>query len=184
MKRTPFLACILVWCSLASSATAQTKGEIVVPVRIHVAQAADENITSVHIEVQNTSTGTIIVDRNGLLEADFNASKPLPSNADGSVKGLHTGTSHFSIGGRWSVDQLRRREPQRVITILPGKTFTLDTNAASLLKGIDAEFQRGEIEVQFTFHDFLLAVDGESSSPDLFKAKVKADQIKVVWHQP
>ena len=88
---------------------------------------------------------------------------------------------HGSVGGRWSLAQLQRREPKRLVTVPPGQTFTAEVEINTLLGGISPGFPHGTIQVTFTFHDFLMAVGGKETDEDTFKAGVKADEVTIHW---
>ncbi len=151
------------------------------PVNIKVVQTDVAKGDTVQVQVVNLSTQTVIVDREALQQPDFMVSKNITEKGDENDKDLVTGASHGSIGGRWTVAQLQRREPERLVTILPGQTFTLDVEITKLLSGIDKTYPHGDIGVMFKFHDFLSAVDGKDTADDVFKASVATERTKINW---
>lgn len=152
------------------------------PVSIKVVQVTDPKADMVEVQVMNSSKDTILVDRQALQEPDFMASKDVSEKGSGELEDLNTGTTHGSVGGRWTVAQLQRREPERLITIQPGQTFTAKLEVNMLLKGIDTQFQHGEIEVAFGFHDLILAVGGTEADVLMYGAVIHADRILI--HRP
>ena len=150
------------------------------PVSIKVVQTADAKGDSVQIEVVNSSPQTVIVDRESLEQPDYTVSKAVTEKGSEIGKDMVMSTNS-SAGGRWTVDQLQRREPKRLITILPGRTFTLDVSITKLLNHIDKTYPHGDIELRLTFHDFLLAVGGKDTTDEMFKARVVVERIKINW---
>lgn len=151
-------------------------------VSIKVVQVADAKADVVEVTVTNASKDTIVVDRQALQEPDFKASKDESEKGSEEIKELHMDRIHGSTGGHWSLAQLQRREPQRVIIILPDQTFTTKLEVHTLLRGIDEQFQHGDIQVAFGFHDLILAVGGTEADVLMYGAVIHADKILI--HRP
>ena len=151
------------------------------PVEIKVVQQDAAKGESVQIQVVNLSEHSVVVDREALQQPDFTVSKDITEKDSDGTRELVQGASHGSTGGRWTVAQLHRREPKRLVTILPKEMFTLDVPITKLLSGIDPSYPHGSIEVKCTFHDFLLSVHGKDTTDNVFEARVEAERAKINW---
>jgi hypothetical protein len=126
---------LLLWLLLLQAAfTLHADDQIASPVSIHITQIPNAEADSLQVEVTNISKGTVIVDRKEFLETNFQASTKATIGKDGLSSSLHTGSVFDVAGGHWTVDQLRRREPERVVSILPQHKFTIDVDANILLQ--------------------------------------------------